>query len=171
VIEDQGTQLKVMNRIRRFWLPGTGLSPRYFGGAMEDQGRLSRLTPREREIYRLRTESYSKRMIANELHITFHQVEEHLEAMRAKLGDDPYLPRNPPLDRLGLWDMSMGEPEPLNRLTPRERDVYHVSRNHKDWSNAQIGREVLLPPHVVRRYLQNIKRKLEAPDWPPSSED
>jgi hypothetical protein len=41
-------------------------------------------------------QSYSKRMIANELHITFHQVEEHLEAMRAKLGDDPYLPRNPP---------------------------------------------------------------------------
>jgi regulatory LuxR family protein len=66
-----------------------------------DQERLNQLSPREREIYRLRTESYSKRMIANQLHISFHQVEEHLEAMRAKLGDDPYLPRNLPLDRLG----------------------------------------------------------------------
>ncbi len=129
-----------------------------------DQERLSQLSPREREIYRLRTESYSKRMIANELHITFHQVEEHLEAMRAKLGDDPYLPRNPPLDPLGLWDVSMEDQERLNRLTPRERDVYHVSRNHPDWSKAQIAFEVMLPPHVVRRYLQNIQRKLEDPD-------
>jgi DNA-binding CsgD family transcriptional regulator len=131
---------------------------------MEDQQRLDRLTPREREIYRLRTESYSKRMIANELHITFHQVEEHLEAMRAKLGDDPYLPRNPPLDRLGLWDLSLEDQERLNRLTPRERDVYHVSRSHPDWSKAQIAYEVMLPPHVVRRYLQNIERKLGGPD-------
>jgi len=130
-----------------------------------DQERLDQLSPREREIYRLRTEGYSKRMIANELRITFHQVEEHLEAMRAKLGDDPYLPRTP-LDRLGLWGVNTEDPERLNRLTPRERDVYHVSRNHPNWSNAQIGREVLLPPHVVRRYLQNIQRKLEEPDPP-----
>jgi DNA-binding NarL/FixJ family response regulator len=58
---------------------------------MADPERLSRLTPREREIYRLRTESYSKRMIANELHITFQQVEEHLKAMRTKLGNDPWI--------------------------------------------------------------------------------
>jgi len=131
---------------------------------MEDQERLEELTPREREIYHLRTEGYSKRMIANQLHITFHQVEEHLKAMRAKLGDDPhpYLPL--PLDRLGLWDVSTEDSERLNRLTPRERDVYHVSRNHPDWSKAQIGHEVMLPPHVVRRYLQNIETKLEGPD-------
>ena len=59
---------------------------------MTDEEQLARLIPREREIYRLRTEGHSKRMIADELHISFHQVEEHLEAMRAKLGDDPYLP-------------------------------------------------------------------------------
>jgi DNA-binding CsgD family transcriptional regulator len=131
---------------------------------MADPERLNQLSPREREIYRLRTEGYSKRMITNELHITFHQVEQHLEAMRAKLGDDPYLPS--PLDRLGLWDVGMGDPERLNRLTPRERDVYEVSRNHPDWSKGQIGREVYLPPHVVRRYLQNIERKLADPDSP-----
>jgi DNA-binding CsgD family transcriptional regulator len=131
---------------------------------MDDLERLAQLSPHEREIYRLRTEGYSKRMIGNELHMTFHQVEEYLEAMRAKLGDDVYLPS--PLDRLGLWDVTMGDPERLNRLTPRERDVYEVSRNHPDWSKAQIGREVYLPPHVVRRYLQNIREKVGEPDPP-----
>jgi DNA-binding CsgD family transcriptional regulator len=131
---------------------------------MDDPERLTQLSPREREIYRLRTVGYSKRMIANELHVTFHQVEEYLETLRAKLGDDAYLPS--PLDRLGLWDVTMGEPERLNRLTPRERDVYEVSRHHPDWSKAQIGREVYLPPHVVRRYLQNIREKVGEPDPP-----
>ena len=34
----------------------------------------------------------------------------------------------------------MEDEEHLNRLTPRERDVYEVWREHPDWSNAQIGR-------------------------------
>jgi hypothetical protein len=34
----------------------------------------------------------------------------------------------------------MEDEERLNRLTPRERDVYEVWREHSDWSNAQIGR-------------------------------
>jgi hypothetical protein len=34
----------------------------------------------------------------------------------------------------------MEDEERLNRLTPRERDVYEVWREHPDWSNAQIGR-------------------------------
>ena len=55
----------------------------------------------------------------------------------------------------------MEDDQRLNRLTPRERDVYEVSRSHPDWSKAQIGREVLLPPHVVRRYLRNIEAKLQ----------
>jgi DNA-binding CsgD family transcriptional regulator len=66
----------------------------------------------------------------------------------------------PPLDRLGLWGLRMEDEQRLNRLTPRERDVYEVSQRHPDWSKAQIGREVYLPPHVVRRYLQNIREKL-----------
>lgn len=50
--------------------------------------------------------------------------------------------------------------EQLHLLTPRERDVYDVLRTHPDWSKAQISRAVYLPPHVVRRYLENIKTKL-----------
>lgn len=61
--------------------------------------------------------------------------------------------------------------ERLNRLTPRERDVYEVWKQHPDWSNGQIGRAVLFPAaHIVRRYKENIRRKLEAPDWPPPEE-
>ena len=46
----------------------------------------------------------------------------------------------------------MEDEERLNRLTPRERDVYEVWREHPDWSNAQIGRAVYMPaPHVIRR--------------------
>jgi hypothetical protein len=61
--------------------------------------------------------------------------------------------------------MSVADPGRLDRLTPRERDVYEVSRRHPDWSKAQIGYAVMyLPPHVVRRYLQNIERKLAEPD-------
>ena len=41
----------------------------------------------------------------------------------------------------------------LDRLTPRERDVYEVWKKHPDWSNGQIGREVKFPAgHIVRRY-------------------
>jgi DNA-binding NarL/FixJ family response regulator len=52
-----------------------------------DEERLNRLTPREREIYRLRTEGYSKRMIADRLHITFRQVEDHLRADASQAGE------------------------------------------------------------------------------------
>jgi hypothetical protein len=48
-------------------------------------------------------------------------------------------------------------------LTPRKRDVYEVWPEHPDWSNALIGRTVYLPPHVVRRYRENIRRKLGLP--------
>jgi hypothetical protein len=54
----------------------------------------------------------------------------------------------------------MADPEQLNLLTPRERDVYEVSRSHRDWDRAQIAYEVTLPVHVVRRYLETIERKL-----------
>jgi DNA-binding CsgD family transcriptional regulator len=57
----------------------------------------------------------------------------------------------------------MEDQDRLNQLTPRERDVYEVWREHPDWSNAQTGRTVYLPPHVVRRYKENIRRKLGLP--------
>jgi DNA-binding NarL/FixJ family response regulator len=51
--------------------------------------------------------------------------------------------------------------ERLNRLTPRERDVYEVWKQHPDWSNGQIGYAVMyLPAHVVRRYKQNIREEV-----------
>jgi DNA-binding NarL/FixJ family response regulator len=62
----------------------------------------------------------------------------------------------------------MDDQERLNRLTPRERDVYEVWREYPDWSNSQIGRTVYLPMHVIRRYKENIRRKLEDPDFPNS---
>jgi len=59
----------------------------------------------------------------------------------------------------------VADPERLDRLTPRERDVYEVWRRHPDWSNAQIGYAVYMPAaHVIRRYKENIRRKLEEPD-------
>jgi DNA-binding CsgD family transcriptional regulator len=55
----------------------------------------------------------------------------------------------------------MTDDERLSQLTPRERDVYKVWKAHPDWSNAQIGNAVKFPaPHIVRRYKENIRRKL-----------
>jgi hypothetical protein len=63
----------------------------------------------------------------------------------------------------------MAEPEGLDQLTPRERDVHEVWKKHPDWSNAQIGMEVRFPaPYVVRRYKANIRRKL---GWEPEDPD
>jgi hypothetical protein len=56
--------------------------------------------------------------------------------------------------------------ERLNRLTPRERDVYEVLRRHPDWRVSKIGCELALTPNAVRGFVWNIRRKLEAPDWP-----
>ena len=61
----------------------------------------------------------------------------------------------------------MEDQEHLSQLTPRERDVYEVWREHPDWSNGQIGLAVMFPAaHIVRRYKENIRRKLEDPDFP-----
>jgi DNA-binding CsgD family transcriptional regulator len=50
----------------------------------------------------------------------------------------------------------------LHLLTPRERDLWLIWKNHPDWSNGQLGLAVMFPaPHIVRRYKENIRRKLE----------
>jgi DNA-binding CsgD family transcriptional regulator len=55
----------------------------------------------------------------------------------------------------------MNDQKRLNWLTPRERDVYEMWREHPDWTNGQIGRAVLFPAgHIVLRYKSNIRRKL-----------
>jgi hypothetical protein len=59
----------------------------------------------------------------------------------------------------------MTDQERLDRLTPRERDVLRVWQEHPDWSNAQIGLAVMFPAaHIVRRYKDNIRRKLGIPE-------
>ena len=56
------------------------------------------------------------------------------------------------------------EEERLSRLTPRERDVYEVWKKHPNWDDVRIGYEVKFPAaHIVRRYKENIKRKLGEP--------
>jgi DNA-binding CsgD family transcriptional regulator len=53
--------------------------------------------------------------------------------------------------------------EPLDQLTPRERDVYKVWKEHPDWNTRQISEAVFLQLHMVRRYRENIRRKLGDP--------
>jgi RNA polymerase sigma factor (sigma-70 family) len=48
---------------------------------------------------------------------------------------------------------------PLNRLSPREREV--LALLGRGWSNAQIGRELFISPHTVRTHIRNILQKLE----------
>jgi RNA polymerase sigma factor (sigma-70 family) len=48
---------------------------------------------------------------------------------------------------------------PLNRLSPREREV--LALLGRGWSNARIGRELYISPHTVRTHVQNILQKLE----------
>jgi RNA polymerase sigma factor (sigma-70 family) len=47
----------------------------------------------------------------------------------------------------------------LRRLSPRERQV--LALLGRGWSNAQIGRDLLISPHTVRIHLQNALEKLE----------
>ncbi len=48
---------------------------------------------------------------------------------------------------------------PLNRLSPREREV--LALLGRGWNNARIGRELFISPHTVRTHVQNILQKLE----------
>jgi RNA polymerase sigma factor (sigma-70 family) len=48
---------------------------------------------------------------------------------------------------------------PLNRLSPREREV--LALVGRGWSNAQIGRELYISLHTVRTHVQSILHKLE----------
>jgi DNA-binding NarL/FixJ family response regulator len=50
-------------------------------------------------------------------------------------------------------------PHPLNRLSPREREVLALRAN--GGSKAQIGRELHLSLHTVNVHVQNIAVKLQ----------
>jgi RNA polymerase sigma factor (sigma-70 family) len=58
---------------------------------------------------------------------------------------------------LGMGDQATDAP--LNRLSPREREV--LALLGRGWSNAQIGRELYISLHTVRTHIQNILQKLE----------
>jgi two-component system nitrate/nitrite response regulator NarL len=47
----------------------------------------------------------------------------------------------------------------FNRLSPREREV--LALRARGWSNAQIGRELLLSPFTVSVFVQNGLEKLK----------
>jgi DNA-binding NarL/FixJ family response regulator len=84
-----------------------------------------------------------------------------LRAVQAVLHGEGVVPRSmlPALFRrlLDLGDRSSDAP--LNRLSPREREV--LALLGRGWSNVQIGSELYISPHTVRTHVQNILQKLE----------
>ncbi len=76
------------------------------------------------------------------------------------------------LDGEGVWPRAMlpelfrrlvdlgdrASDTPLNRLSPREREV--LTLLGRGWSNARIGEEMYISPHTVRTHVQNILQKL-----------
>ena len=48
---------------------------------------------------------------------------------------------------------------PLNRLSPREREV--LALLGRGWDNAAIGAALFISPHTVRTHIENILEKLE----------
>jgi DNA-binding NarL/FixJ family response regulator len=84
-----------------------------------------------------------------------------LRAVQAVLAGEGVVPRAmlPELFRRLLDMGDRATDEPLNRLSPREREVLMLLG--RGWSNAQIGRELYISPHTVRTHVQNILQKLE----------
>ncbi len=84
-----------------------------------------------------------------------------LRAVQAVLDGEGVVPRAmlPSLFRrlLDLGDRAADTP--LNRLSPREREV--LALLGRGWSNAHIGDELFISPHTVRTHVQNILQKLE----------
>jgi DNA-binding NarL/FixJ family response regulator len=84
-----------------------------------------------------------------------------LRAVQAVLDGEGVVPRAmlPELFRRLLDMGDRATDAPLNRLSPREREV--LALLGRGWSNAQIGRELYISPHTVRTHVQNILQKLE----------
>jgi two-component system, NarL family, nitrate/nitrite response regulator NarL len=84
-----------------------------------------------------------------------------LRAVQAVLDGEGVVPRAmlPELFRrlIDLGDRTLDTP--LNRLSPREREVLVLLG--RGWSNARIGDELYISPHTVRTHVQNILQKLE----------
>ncbi len=84
-----------------------------------------------------------------------------LRAVQAALDGEGVVPRAM-LPELFRRLLDLGERDadsPLNRLSPREREVLGLLG--RGWNNARIGRELFISPHTVRTHVQNILQKLE----------
>ncbi len=84
-----------------------------------------------------------------------------LRAVQAALDGEGVVPRAmlPDLFRRLLDLGERATDSPLNRLSPREREV--LALLGRGWNNARIGRELFISPHTVRTHVQNILQKLE----------
>ena len=84
-----------------------------------------------------------------------------LRAVQAALDGEGVVPRAmlPELFRRLLDLGERNADSPLNRLSPREREV--LALLGRGWNNARIGRELFISPHTVRTHVQNILQKLE----------
>jgi RNA polymerase sigma factor (sigma-70 family) len=84
-----------------------------------------------------------------------------LQVLQVLLDREDVLPQSLP-PQLLRWLLDIGDRStdaPLNRLSPREKEV--LALLGRGWSNAQIGRELFISPHTVRTHVQNILQKLE----------
>jgi DNA-binding NarL/FixJ family response regulator len=84
-----------------------------------------------------------------------------LRAVQAVLDGEGVVPRSmlPELFRRLIDLGDRASDTPLNRLSPREREVLVLLG--RGWSNARIGEELYISPHTVRTHVQNILQKLE----------
>jgi DNA-binding NarL/FixJ family response regulator len=84
-----------------------------------------------------------------------------LRAVQAVLDGEGVVPRSmlPELFRRLIDLGDRASETPLNRLSPREREV--LALLGRGWSNARIGEELYISPHTVRTHVQNILQKLE----------
>ena len=87
-----------------------------------------------------------------------------LRAVQAVLDGEGVVPRAmlPQLFRRLLDMGDRATDAPLNRLSPREREV--LALLGRGWSNAQIGRELYLSEDTIKTHARRLFRKLGAKD-------
>lgn len=87
-----------------------------------------------------------------------------LRAVQAVLDGEGVVPRAmlPQLFRRLLDMGDRASDAPLNRLSPREREV--LALLGRGWSNAQIGRELYLSEDTIKTHARRLFRKLGAKD-------
>jgi RNA polymerase sigma factor (sigma-70 family) len=104
---------------------------------------------------------YRRRQVRSRLDRLDDVLEEPARAAQAVLDPGGAVARSTLLEALQpLLDMGdRATDAPLDRLSPREREVLALLRRGR--SNDQIGRELSISPHTVGAHLQNILQKLD----------